>query len=97
MDIEIRPELPKNGETGKKGSARGFDISNKKAEKQILKIAEKESDAIKSNGTLGTKLILHIDDKEKKSKGRSMKNVLDDEKRKERRTLEKIFRRLSLG
>ena len=97
LDIEIRPELPKNDDTVKKASGRSFGNSNKKAEKQILKIAEKDSDAIKSNGTLGTKLILHIDDRGTKSKARSMKDSVDDAKRKERRKLQKIFRSLSIG
>merc|ERR1712198_364923 len=97
LDIEIRPELPKNDDKPKKVSGRSLGKSNKKAEKQILKIAEKDSDAIKSNGTLGTKLILHIDDGGKKAKARSMKATVHDAKRKERRKLQKIFASLSIG
>ena len=97
LDIEIRPELPKNDDTVKKVSGRSFGKSNKKAEKQISKIAKKDSDAIMSNGTAGTKLILHIDDRRTKSKARSMKDTVDDTRRKERRQLQKIFRSLSIG
>ena len=97
LDIEIRPELPENDDKPKKVRGRSLGKSNKKAEKQILKIAEKDSDAIKSNGTFGTKLTLHIDHRGTKSKARSLQDTVDDAKRKERRKLQKIFASLSIG
>ena len=97
LDIEIRPELPRNGGIVQKASGRSFDKRNEKAEKEVLKIAEKDEDAIKSNGTLGTKVLLHVDDAETITKGRSMKDIIDDAKRKEKRQLQKLMRSLSSG
>ena len=97
LDIEIRPELPQNGGLLQKGSSRSFGISNRKAEQQVLKIAEKDTDAIKSNGTLGTKVLLHVDDKAASTKARSMKESVDDAKRKKDKKIQTLIRGLISG
>ena len=97
LDIEIRPELPQNGGLLQKGSSRSLGISDRKAEQQVLKIAEKDTDAIKSNGTLGTKVLLHVDDKAASTKARSMKESVDEAKRKEDKKIQTLIRGLISG
>ena len=69
-----------------------------KAEKAVLKIAKKNSDAFKTNGTLGTKILLHVADQQiSGTKGRSIstKDAAKEANEKEKRLRENQLRKLT--
>ena len=96
LELEIRPELPKN----RKSIGRSMASVDTKAEKAVLKIAKKNSDVFKTNGTLGTKILLHVADQQTTdSKGRSLsrKDVAKKANEKEKRLRENQLRNLISG
>ena len=96
LELEIRPELPKNG----KAVGRSISSDDTKAEKAVLKIAKKNTDVFKTNGTLGTKILLHVADQQKSgTKGRSLstKDAVKKANEKEKRLRENQLRNLISG
>ena len=81
--------------------------SDTKAEKAVLKIAEKSNDALKTNGTLGTKVLLHIGDEQNPSSKSSLssrnlgkissKEAVKEVNKKEKRLIENQLRKLFSG
>ena len=75
-------------------------IDDTKAEKAVLQIAKKNTDAFKSNGTLGTKVLLKVADQQiLGTKGRSLstKDAAKKANEKEKRLRENQLRNLISG